>query len=166
VSVNASLDLADSALQSIAGGSITETELSVSVNASLDLADSAMQPGEEVVSFLDLTDNDEAGYTGHAGDVVRVNAGADGIEFYTLPTDPTSIIVEGDIVVEDLTGNADTSLTLANTPLASSVQLFINGLLQEEGSGKDYTIATTAITLAVATVADDIVIAHYIKLGA
>ena len=163
VSVNASLDLADSALQSIAGGSITETELSVSVNASLDLADSALQS----LDFLGLTDNDEASYSGHAGDVVRVNAGATGIEFYTLPADPTSIIVESDILVEDLTGSADTTpAPLQESPLANSVQVYLNGLLQEEGSGKDYTISDKQITFASATEATDIIIVHYIKLGA
>ena len=45
-SVNASLDLADSAMQSISAASVTETELNASVNASLDLADSAVQDGD------------------------------------------------------------------------------------------------------------------------
>lgn len=52
ISVTQAVDLddveskANSALQSIAAGSITETELNASVNASLDLADSALQDGD------------------------------------------------------------------------------------------------------------------------
>jgi len=42
-STNASLDLADTALQSIAAGSITETELNTSTNLSLDKADTSLQ---------------------------------------------------------------------------------------------------------------------------
>jgi hypothetical protein len=75
----------------------------------------------------------------------------------------TDFVADADIIYENLSGNADTSLTLANTPVANSVQLYLNGLLQEEGSGKDYTISGVTITLAEASLADDIILVHYIK---
>lgn len=38
----------------------------------------------QLQSFLSLSDNDESSFTGEAGNVVRVNATEDGIEFWTL----------------------------------------------------------------------------------
>jgi hypothetical protein len=55
---------------------------------------------------------------------------------------------------------------LGFAPVLGSVQVFLNGLLQEEGSGKDYTIGGTGnkiVTFDTAPVIDDIVIIHYIK---
>jgi hypothetical protein len=164
VSVNASLDLADTALQSIGAGSITETELNVSVNASLDLADTALQS----LGFLGLTDNDEASYSGHAGDAVRVNAGATGIEFYT-PTDVG--IVAGDIAVEIVVPeSAEKAYTLDTLAIESSVQVYLNGLLQEEGAGLDYVYSEaggkSVITFDDFIETDDIVVVHSITVQA
>lgn len=41
---------------------------------------------------------------------------------------------------------------VGDTPIANSVQVFLNGLLQEEGSGKDYTLTDDDITFATAPV--------------
>ena len=76
-------------------------------------------------------------------------------------------IVEGDIQVENMSADIDATgfsgdFTLSNTPLANSVQVFLNGLLQEEGTGKDYTISGTTVSFATAPVSGDIVIAYYI----
>jgi hypothetical protein len=166
----------------IRDGEITGDQLATAVNASLALADSAVQPGD-LPSFGDIVTHDvdefatsaqgaladsalqavadEVGaYAGNGLKVVRVNTGGTALEYATL-SDAVGIL-ESAVDVEDLTGNADTSLTLANAPVAGSLQLFINGLLQEEGSGKDYTISGVTITLAVASEVDDIIIAHYI----
>jgi hypothetical protein len=54
---------------------------------------------------------------------------------------------------EDVTGcnGTATSFTLANTPTASAiVQLHLDGLILRQGSGKDYTISGSSITLATA----------------
>jgi hypothetical protein len=165
--IGSSLGLADSALQAgdIVGlytlptGGIPFTDL---VGTDISITESQISDlGAylESVAFTALSDTPGA-YAGNALKVVRVNAGADGLEYATL-TDTVGIL-ESAVDVEDLTGNADTSLTLANAPVAGSLQLFINGLLQEEGSGKDYTISGVTITLAVASEVDDIIIAHYI----
>jgi hypothetical protein len=178
--VNASLALADSAYQLPVGG-VPASDMASAVQTSLGLADSAIQTEldpvfvawdkstgisitESQVSDLQaylLSVADEVGaYAGNGLKVVRVNTGGTALEYATL-SDAVGIL-ESAVAVEDLTGNADTSLVLADSPVANSVQLYINGLLQEEGSGKDYTIADDTITLAVATVADDIIIVHYI----
>lgn len=56
-----------------------------------------------------------------------------------------------------------TSYTLANTPIAGTEQVFLNGILQEPGAGNDYTIATNTITYLSTTVAGDKVRVSYLK---
>jgi len=78
----------------------------------------------------------------------------------------TNNIVESDILFENESANCNGSnveFTLAETPLANSVQVFLNGLLQEEGSGNDYTISGTTITFATAPADDDLLLIHYIR---
>ncbi len=74
-------------------------------------------------------------------------------------------IVEADIQVENESANcngATVAFTLSNTPVANSLQVFLTGLLQEEGSGKDYTYAGTTVTFATAPVSGDILLIYYI----
>jgi len=146
----------------VKNGGITETQLNVSVNASLDLADSAMQPGEESVAFIDLTDTPGA-YAGNALKVVRVNAGANGLEYATL-TDLVGIL-ESAVKVENESANcngSNTDFTLGSTPVANSIDVYLNGSRMTEGSGLDYTVAGTTVSFAIAPEADDILILRYI----
>jgi hypothetical protein len=76
----------------------------------------------------------------------------------------TENIVNADVVLTDL---------LNNTPVsAASVHLFLNGLLQQQGAGYDYTISGTAITwlalsgTAVDMSTTDTLIAVYVSQGA
>jgi hypothetical protein len=54
-----------------------------------------------------------------------------------------------------------TTLTLPNTPKVGSEQVFRNGALQYFGSGNDYTINGSTITLNAAAIAGDIFYATY-----
>lgn len=58
---------------------------------------------------------------------------------------------------------SNTSFTLANTPVAGSESVFLNGILQEPGSGNDYTISGGTITFADAPVSGDRIRVNYIK---
>jgi hypothetical protein len=49
----------------------------------------------------------------------------------------------------------NTTFTLANTPVSGSEQVFLNGLLQEPGSGNDYTISGATITYLAAPLTGD-----------
>lgn len=74
-------------------------------------------------------------------------------------------IVEDDIQLENESANCDSievAFTLSNTPIANSLQVFLNGIIQEEGSGKDYTYAGTTVTFSVAPETGDILLIHYI----
>jgi len=73
---------------------------------------------------------------------------------------------EGAFVVEYPIVSEKTEYIMGTLAIVSSIQVFLNGLLQEEGSGKDYIYseltANSVITFTEATEIDDIVIIHYI----
>lgn len=54
-----------------------------------------------------------------------------------------------------LVNGSNTSYTLANTPVASTEEVFLNGLLQEPGAGNDYTISGATITYLTAPLTGD-----------
>jgi hypothetical protein len=58
---------------------------------------------------------------------------------------------------------SNTSYTLANTPTAGSLKLFLNGIRLKSGSGNDYTISTNTITMTTAPISGDVLIADYLK---
>jgi hypothetical protein len=58
---------------------------------------------------------------------------------------------------------SNTAFTLANTPIAGSVKLYLNGVRQEAGAGNDYTISGATITMLDAPLAGDKLLADYRK---
>ena len=58
---------------------------------------------------------------------------------------------------------SNTSYVLANTPVAGSESVFLNGILQDPGAGNDYTISGANITFADAPVSGDKIRVSYIK---
>jgi hypothetical protein len=58
---------------------------------------------------------------------------------------------------------ANTTFTLANTPISGTESVFLNGLLQEAGAGNDYTISTNTITYLTAPIANDKIRVNYLK---
>lgn len=88
---------------------------------------------------------------GSAGQVLTVNAGAAAGVSWTTPSSATW--QQEQVTTQNIT-NTDTALTdlLNNTPVgASSVVLHLNGVMQSQGSGKDYTIASKTITWLAST---------------
>lgn len=69
-------------------------------------------------------------------------------------------LVTGEVPSGDLDG-VDTTYTLANTPIAGSVALWLNGMRLYVGAGNDYTISGSTITFADAPVSGDIILADY-----
>ncbi len=51
--------------------------------------------------------------------------------------------------------------SLLHTPVSGTVQIFVNGLLQEPGVGKDYTIEGDVITFALDLEVNDVLLASY-----
>lgn len=58
---------------------------------------------------------------------------------------------------------SNTAFTLANTPIAGTEMVFLNGLLQNPGAGNDYTISGSAITYLTAPTTGDVLRATYLK---
>jgi len=56
--------------------------------------------------------------------------------------------------------SSNTSFSLAHTP-TSGIQLYLNGVLQQPGSGKDYTLLGTTITMTAAPNTGDVLLATY-----
>jgi len=96
-----------------------------------------------------------------AGNVITWNAGA-----YMEWVDPdVNSVVESDIKFENESANCNgvtTDFILDSTPVANSVQVYLNGLLQESGSGKDYTLSGTTVSFAVAPETANTLLIHYI----
>lgn len=56
----------------------------------------------------------------------------------------------------------NTIFTLTNPPSPSNgLQLYVNGIIQKQGAGEDYTLAGLTITMAVAPLAADEQLAYY-----
>jgi len=130
-----------------------------------ELSDTAVDVANDSFAFIDNDDNGSKKES--IADLVTAMAGSgltatNGVLSVDSITDN---IVETDIQVENESSNCDgaeTDFTLDNTPVANSVQVFLNGLLQEEGSGKDYTLSGTTVSFATAPESGDILIIHYI----
>lgn len=58
---------------------------------------------------------------------------------------------------------SNVTFTLANTPVAGSEEIYLNGLLQEPGAGNDYTISGSTITYLTAPLTGDKLRASYRK---
>jgi hypothetical protein len=70
------------------------------------------------------------------------------------------------VVRETPTGTingVNVTFTLANTPIAGTEMLFLNGILQEPGAGNDYTISGVTITMLSAPLTGDRLKACYYK---
>lgn len=62
-----------------------------------------------------------------------------------------------------LINGSNTTYTLANTPVVGSECVFLNGILQDEGAGNDYTISGATITYLTAPFTGDKLRVNYIK---
>ena len=154
---NVATEMAGAGLKATAG------VLAFDVN---ELADATVDVSADSIAIVDATDVSSKKesiadlVTAMAGTGLTATAGVLSAEAVT------DNIVEGDILYENQSANCNGSnveFTLAETPIANSVQVFQNGLLQEEGSGNDYTIAGAVITFATAPAADDLCLVHYIQ---
>lgn len=58
---------------------------------------------------------------------------------------------------------ANTTFTLANTPTSGSEEVYVNGVLQNAGSGNDYTISTNTITFLWTPQTGDVIVVNYRK---
>lgn len=150
-------DVAGDGLAQAAGG-----ELDLDLN---ELTAAAVNVANDSIAIIDA--DDDSSKKESIADLATAMAGTgitavDGVLNADAVADN---IIEGDIKLENESANcngATTGFTLDNTPVVNSVQVFLNGLLQEEGSGKDYTLTGTAVEFATAPASGDILLIHFI----
>jgi len=58
---------------------------------------------------------------------------------------------------------SNVTFTLAYTPTANTLKLYLNGIRLKSGAGNDYTISTNTITMTTAPISGDVLIADYLK---
>lgn len=58
---------------------------------------------------------------------------------------------------------SNVTFTIASTPTAGTVRVFLNGVRQKSGAGNDYTITTNTITFTTAPISGDVIIVDYMK---
>lgn len=181
-------DIAELALKTSGGLKIDTAELAVEVgdfagaglvdnadNLDVNVDDVGLEIGSgNVVQIKDAgvpevkLDINTASGVGVDGYVLYWNNGAGKLDYKDIDSEA---VIDADILVENFSDEIGESAyagehELAETPVANSVQVYLNGLLQEAGTGKDYTIAGKDITFVTAPEDGDILIVHYIKASA
>jgi hypothetical protein len=103
-------------------------------------------------------------------DVEKLNINNAPVDGYFLAFDNASGKLEFragiDAVTEIPTGainDVNDTFTITNTPADQSIAVYLNGLYQEEGSGKDYQLSGTTIVFNTAPNTGDLLIASYTK---
>ena len=95
-----------------------------------------------------------------SGDVTVSEAGI-------VTINPTTVVRVTDVIKgETPTGalnGVNLTFTLANTPKAGTVDVYVNGILQDSGAGNDYEISGNTVTLTYALAAADKIRVAYFK---
>ena len=62
-----------------------------------------------------------------------------------------------------LINGANVTYSLANSPLAGTLHLYVNGIHQKEGGGDDFTVAGATVTMSIAPFGGSLLLATYEK---
>jgi hypothetical protein len=114
----------------------------------------AIEEGSTYADTLWLCTNNQGGTLGSTAITFQQIGIASGL------TD--SNFVDAEVPSGTINGS-NTSFTLANTPTSGTVKLYLNGQRLRSGSGNDYTISGTTITMGIAPVSGDYLEAEYRK---
>jgi hypothetical protein len=154
-------------------GSIADTKLVEDYIKTSEVDDSTIEFGTSLnVKDLGITNAKLADSTIKEPKLDATNAPSDGqvLSYNLAGTNFTWVdainadaIEETDVSREDFTPNGILVLfTLANAPVVNSVQVYLNGLLQEPNGG-DYTLSGSGITFVVAPETGDLLQVHYLN---
>lgn len=85
----------------------------------------------------------------------------------TYVADNSGTLTTSNFVTEETPSGSingsNVTYTLANTPTAGTVKLFLNGIRLKSGAGNDYTISTNTITVSTALISGDVLLTDYMK---
>jgi hypothetical protein len=91
------------------------------------------------------------------GNGTAISAATAGTDFMA----PSNFVVRE--TPSGLVNGSNVTYTLANTPIAGTEQVYLNGILQEPGAGNDYTISGATITYLAAPLTNDKIRVTYFK---
>ena len=99
-----------------------------------------------------------------AGTGIAITNGAGSITIAVTGVLTSSSYVTREIPSGTINGTNPTFI-LANTPIAGTEIIFVNGILQNVGAGNDYTISTTTITFLTGSIpqSGDVILVSYLK---
>lgn len=92
--------------------------------------------------------------------------GTTAVTWFQIPTTASGLTNTNFVDQETPSGTvngSNTAFSLANTPVAGSIHLYLNGVLQEAGAGNDYTISGASITMLTAPLSGEKLRASYRK---
>jgi len=159
-------------------GGITETQLNASVagqgltggggsSLSVNVDDSTIEISTDILQVKDsgITYTKLNTIAAPAdGEILSYNGTSGQMQWKSLDSIGVN---EGDFKYEDLTASCDGSkivFNLANIPVTNSLQVFLNGLIQQRGVGEDYNISgNQAIQFAIAPDSNDILTINYVE---
>jgi hypothetical protein len=156
-------NIAEIALKANDGLKIDTAELTIAYdNATIGIVSNELAVKDEGITEakLDVNSAPTDGY------VLYWNDGESKLDYKNIDTD---FVSDDDVKFQNESASCDsieTDFTLDFTPVVNSVQIYLNGLIQEEGSGKDYTLSGTTVSFAIAPETDDILLIHYIAVTA
>lgn len=104
----------------------------------------------------------KTGNTLNVGAGTGITVNADDVAIDTAVVSRKADFVDRETPSGTVNGS-NVTFTLANTPTAGSEHVYLNGLLQEPGSGNDYTISAAVITYLTAPLTGDKIRVSYRK---
>jgi len=122
-------------------GHFIQADGTVNMHADLDL------DGNKIVNVEYPTDD---------GDAANKKYVDDQIAAVVHPTPPTEAIEYFDVA-----SGLDDDYTLANTPLAGTERVYLNGVLMRPGASNDYTVSGDVVTLVRTVKSGDVVAIEY-----
>jgi hypothetical protein len=96
------------------------------------------------------------------GSGITITNGSGSITIAATGALTTSNFVYGEVPSGTIDGS-NTAFTLANTPTAGTVTLYLGGLRLKSGAGNDYTISGSSITMLTVPQSGDNFLADYQK---
>ena len=147
------------------GGSLTVTKIngtSLAGLASGILKNTTGTGVPSIASASDITGQLLTGFVAGAGTVAATDTILQALNKLAAnaaaAANPTFVTREA---VSGTKNGVNAVFTLANTPIAGSEMIFLNGLLLNPGAGNDYTISGNTITMLTIPVSSDILFATY-----
>jgi len=137
----------------INGNSIISTDTDGDINLTPD------GTGEVNISKVDIDSGTIDGCTIDSSDVaidgqtftITLNAGTGAVKRWVVREAPN-----------EAPDNSTTAFTVDYTPISGSEEVYLNGILQNEGGGNDYTLAVKTFTFSVAPETNDVILISYL----